>query len=155
MSSPSAPAIPIDTPIDVALNRDAEHALTELLSLIKDGLEDALREFSLPAPYGHALAKIDGAVSMKELGIRLQCDPSFVTAIADVLEDKGLVRREVDAGDRRVKNLVLTPRGEEARAIVERDFYHNLPGIRKLNPSEREEFTALLRKMVEAETAGR
>lgn len=134
-----------------APTRDAMDALGEWLSLIKGGLQEAMRDFDLPAPYAHALAKIEGTVSMKELGLRLHCDPSFVTAIADVLEGKGLARREVDQADRRVKNLVLTAKGDEARAILERDFYDNLPGIRRLTEGERQEFIALLRKMVDAE----
>lgn len=144
---------PLPTVPEAGPTRDAFDALAGLLSLMQGRLQQALAGFALPAPYGHALGKIDGAVSMKELGLRLHCDPSFVTAIADVLEEKGLARREVDQADRRVKNLVLTERGREARALLEREFYGNLPGIRQLSPAEREEFTALLRKMVEAEKA--
>ena len=132
---------------------DAFEVLTQMAGLMQAGLQEALKDFDLPAPYGHALAKIDGTVSMKELSLRLHCDPSFVTAIADVLEDRGLVRREVDRADRRVKNLVLTARGEEARAALERNFHRNLPGIRRLSPAERETFIDLLRKMVAAERA--
>lgn len=132
---------------------DAIDALSEWLSLIKEGLQDAMQEFALPATYAHALAKMEGPVSMKELGTRLGCDPSFVTGIADVLEGKGLARREVDRLDRRVKNLVLTPEGERARAVLQREFYDNFPGIRRLSSNERQEFIALLRKMVDAEHA--
>lgn len=127
--------------------------LTEWLSLIKQGLQEAMREFDLATPYVHALSKIDGSVPMKEIGNRLGCDPSFVTAIADTLESRGLARREVDRLDRRVKILVLTPEGERARSVLQRDFYDNFPGIRRLSPAERDEFIALLRKMVAAELA--
>jgi DNA-binding MarR family transcriptional regulator len=134
--------------------RGAFEVLEELLALMHGGLDLAMRDFALPTPYGHALAKIEGrSITMKELGLRLRCDPSFVTAIADVLEEKGLARREIDQSDRRVKNLVLTPRGQEARAILQREFYENLPGIRRLSEAERGEFVALLRKMIEAEKA--
>lgn len=132
--------------------RGAYEVLGELLSLMHSGLQEAMREFGLPAPYAHALARMQGStVSMKELGLRIHCDPSFVTAIADVLEEKGLARREIDRTDRRIKNLVLTPKGEEARATLQREFYENLPGIRRLNDAERQEFVALLRKMIQAE----
>ena len=69
----------------------------------------------LPPPYAVALTKIEGTVGMKELGKELRCDPSFVTAIADGLEERGLVRREVDPEDRRAKNLVLTSKGATLR----------------------------------------
>jgi DNA-binding MarR family transcriptional regulator len=136
-----------------APTRDAYEALVELLTLMHAGLQAAVRDFDLPGPSAHALTKIDGTISMKELAVRLQCDPSFVTAIADTLERKGLARREGDPNDRRVKNLVLTPEGQEARRVLERDFYDNLPGIRRLSEPERKDFIALLRKMVTAEEA--
>lgn len=151
MSRTSASTTPRERPLPNFATDDAIDALSAWLSLIKDGLKEAMREFDLPAPYVHALGKIQGPVSMKELGIRLDCDPSFVTAIADVLEAKGLARREVDHLDRRVKNLVLTPEGERARGVLQRDFYDNFPGIRRLSAKERSEFIALLRKMVDAE----
>lgn len=132
---------------------DAFEALTQLAHLMQAGLQEAMKDFDLPAPYGHALAKIDGVISMKELALRLRCDPSFVTAIADVLENRGLVRREVDRADRRVKNLALTLRGHEARGALQTNFYRNLPGIRRLTAQERETFVDLLRKMVAAEKA--
>lgn len=155
MNSGSGPATPAAGAGDRASpTRGAFEALAELLALMHAGLDLAMRDFALPTPYGHALARIGGrSITMKELGLRLRCDPSFVTAIADVLEERGLARREIDQSDRRVKNLVLTPRGQEARAILQREFYGNLPGIRKLNEAERAEFVALLRKMIEAENA--
>lgn len=138
-----------------APTREAFEALGELLALMHAGLQRAMADFGLPGSYAHALAHIqESSVSMKELSQRVHCDPSFVTAIADVLEEKGLARREVDQADRRVKNLVLTARGEEARATLQREFYENLPGIRTLPDVERAEFVALLRKMVAAERAG-
>lgn len=112
-----------------------------------------MREFDLPPPYAHALAQIEDTVSMKELGQRVRCDPSFVTAIADVLEDRGLATREIDRVDRRIKNLVLTPKGVAVRSKLQREFFDDLPGIRKLNERERRGFVRLLRKMVAAERA--
>lgn len=134
--------------------REAYEVLSELAGLMSTALHQTMREYGLPGPSAHALSKMDGnTISMKELGQRIHCDPSLVTAIADALEDKGLARREVDPSDRRVKNLVLTPRGEEARATLQREFYENLPGIRKLGEAERRAFIALLRKMIAAEKA--
>ena len=52
---------------------------------------------------------------MKELGLRMGCDPSFVTTVADALEKRGLARREPSQRDRRSKNLVLTDEGVALR----------------------------------------
>ena len=54
-------------------------------------------------------------MTMKELGQRMGCDPSFVTTIADALEKHGLARREPSLRDRRSKNLVLTDEGATLR----------------------------------------
>src|SRR5919106_6895270 len=48
----------------------------------------------------------------------LLCDPSMATWFVDRLEEKGLVERRSLPSDRRVKTVVLTPRGARARAIV-------------------------------------
>ena len=53
---------------------------------------------------------------MSELAEALNCDNSNVTGIVDRLEDRGLVERRSATHDRRVKMLVVTPRGAELRA---------------------------------------
>lgn len=126
--------------------------LGELIAQAKSHLLQVLRPYDLAPPSAMALRLIDGSsISMKELGIKAKCDPSFVTAIADALEERGLARREIDPVDRRIKNLVLTEKGEALRAELERDFFSDLPGIRRLDEQEREVFTGLLRRMVAAE----
>ncbi len=127
-------------------------ALSELLSLMRVGLQQTVGRAGLPPPYAMALSQIEGSVPMKELGKELRCDPSFVTAIADVLEEHDLARRETDPQDRRAKNLVLTRKGIALRSKLQHEFFDDLPGVRRLDRSERETFVHLLRRMVEAET---
>lgn len=126
-------------------------ALGEVFVHIRAHVERALDPFDLPAPCAKALRLIDGTMSMKELGARIHCDGSFVTAIADTLEERGLVRREVDPGDRRIKNLVLTARGRQLRTRVVDALTRDVPGLRSLDGEERQALLALLRKMVSAE----
>ena len=77
-------------------------------------------------------------MTMKELGQRMGCDPSFITTIADSLEKHGLARREPSLRDRRSKNIVLTPEGVTVRdtdlprahdpgAVVYRAGYRRAP----------------------------
>ncbi|MEV5507305.1 MarR family winged helix-turn-helix transcriptional regulator [Streptomyces orinoci] len=63
------------------------------------------------------LAQLKGPVPMRGLAELLVCDASNVTGIVDRLEARGLVRRETDPADRRVKNVVAT---EEGRRTIER-----------------------------------
>jgi DNA-binding MarR family transcriptional regulator len=61
------------------------------------------------------LSKDDG-VSMGEMAKGLGCDPSYVTALVDDLDERGLARREPAPYDRRVKIVALT---DEGRALAD------------------------------------
>src|SRR5262249_56547764 len=93
-------------------------------------------------------------MAMKDLGKRMHCDPSFVTLVADMLEKRGLARREPHPADRRVKNLVLTEQGEALRQQVEAEITARMPWNRVLNDSERAQLLALIRKMLRADNGG-
>lgn len=96
-----------------------------------------------------ALFKLsDGVVSMKELAQRMGCDASFVTVIADTLEREGLARREPSQRDRRVKELVLTPKGAAAQERLMRELATRMPWCNGLDETERQCFLRLLNKML-------
>lgn len=101
-----------------------------------------------------ALVKIDGALPMKDLAQRMGCDASFVTAVADVLEARGLASREPDTHDRRIKNLVLTPEGIAAKERLMRELAARMPWCTRLDDTERSCFLSLLRKLTAPDTAG-
>ena len=122
--------------------------LVLLMTEMREHFERVIEPFDIPAPSAKALRLIDGAISMKELGARIQCDASFVTAIADSLEERGLARREIDPDDRRIKKLVLTERGAEMRDRLVERLTHDVPCLRNLDADERDSFLSLLRKMV-------
>ena len=128
-------------------------ALGMLFMQVRDHFERGVARFDLPGPCAKALRVIDGAVSMKDLGSRIHCDASFVTAIADMLEERGLARREVDSDDRRIKKLVLTEKGLATRARVVEELFSDVPGIRKLDAQERDRLLELLRTMVGREAS--
>ena len=96
-----------------------------------------------------ALFKLsDGVVSMKELAQRMSCDASFVTVIADTLEREGLAKREPSQQDRRVKELVLTPKGIAAQERLMHELATRMPWCNGLDESERQCFLRLLNKML-------
>jgi DNA-binding MarR family transcriptional regulator len=53
---------------------------------------------------------------MRALATALHCDSSNVTGLVDGLAAHGLVERREAEHDRRVRMLVVTPRGAEVRA---------------------------------------
>jgi DNA-binding MarR family transcriptional regulator len=72
-------------------------------------------ELQLGPIHGHLLHTLDeqGPLSMSDVADRLVCDPSYVTAIVDRLEARGLVERQPHERDRRVKLLAVTPEGRD------------------------------------------
>jgi DNA-binding MarR family transcriptional regulator len=68
---------------------------------------------------GHALRLLDPnqPMAMRLLAESLACDASNVTGIVDKLESRGLIARQVDQDDRRIKMLAVT---ETGRALRER-----------------------------------
>jgi len=136
---------------DVTFARQCADALTQLFVHVRGHFERAFADLGLPPPCAKALRVIETSMSMKELATQLHCDGSFVTAIADALEERGLARRETDPSDRRIKKLVLTAKGETMRARVH-EVFDNVPGTRNLDPQEREAFLRMLHKMVASET---
>ncbi len=55
---------------------------------------------------------------MNDVAIRLVCDASNVTGLADRLEARGLIERRSAQHDRRVKVIALTQAGEQVREQV-------------------------------------
>jgi DNA-binding MarR family transcriptional regulator len=79
-----------------------------------------LREMGLTPGHLKALSVLDPDEPrpMKAMSDALLCDPSMATWFVDRLEEKGLVERRPLPSDRRVKTVVLTPRGVRTRAMV-------------------------------------
>jgi DNA-binding MarR family transcriptional regulator len=74
-------------------------------------------EFGLTPPQLFALRTLDPdqPVPMRALATALHCDSSNVTGLVDGLAALGLVERREAEHDRRVRMLVVTPRGAEVR----------------------------------------
>jgi MarR family transcriptional regulator, organic hydroperoxide resistance regulator len=126
----------------------------ELIGNIVGQAEQLAHRLRIPAPFIKALHTLDCPMAMKELGKRMHCDPSFVTLLADMLEKRGLARREPHPADRRVKNIVLTSEGEALKQRVEAEITARMPWNRALNESERAQLLALIRKMLSADESG-
>src|SRR5262245_55267060 len=68
-------------------------------------------EWDMSVAQVRALYALREPLSMRELAERLYLDPSNLTALVDRLEALGLVERQADPDDRRVKRLVITSKG--------------------------------------------
>jgi len=56
---------------------------------------------------------LDGKLSLGELGKRMYLQPSTITGLIDLLEEKKYLARVRDREDRRVVKVQLTPKGQQ------------------------------------------
>jgi MarR family transcriptional regulator, organic hydroperoxide resistance regulator len=134
------------------LDSEILDAMGELIAALIERSEKIAQRFGVPAFCLKALHLLESSMAMRDLGKFMHCDPSFVTAIADLLEKRGLARREASTADRRIKNLVLTQEGIGLRAKIEREFMAHMPW-RSLDEHERRCLLSLIRKMTAADPA--
>ncbi|MFI9240200.1 MarR family winged helix-turn-helix transcriptional regulator [Streptomyces sp. NPDC053079] len=93
------------------------------------------------------LAQLKGPVPMRGLATLLVCDASNVTGIVDRLEARGLVRREPDPADRRVKNVVATDEGHEIIRRVRAEMQATHSALDALDEDERATLFTLLERL--------
>jgi DNA-binding MarR family transcriptional regulator len=112
---------------------------------------EAVAEIGLRPPQFLALTVIAGnpGLSQQELVAGTGIDPSTMVATLDALEQAGLAERRPHAGDRRKRELHLTPAGErklaagrEVGARVTEEILGPLSG------AERDQLNAMLRRLV-------
>ena len=92
----------------------------------------------------------DEGVSMGEMAKGLGCDPSYVTALVDDLDERGLARREAAPYDRRVKIIVLTDAGRKVAAEIESILSVPPASFDSLSEAELRQLCTLLDKVITA-----
>jgi len=91
------------------------------------------------------------AIPMREIAQHFGVDSSYVTTLVDDLEANGLAERRPHPTDRRVKTIVLTPKGIEARQRIEALMYEPPKCFDALSETERTQLRRLLRKLAAAD----
>jgi len=152
-ATPLAAATARDIPDD-ELNQQITDALGELIRHAHDLGQGIAADLGLTVSDTKALIMLQTPMTMKDLGLRMGCDPSFVTSVADALEKHGLARREPSQRDRRSKNLVLTPEGVKLRDRLYAEMSARAPWCTTLDTSERRCLLGLIKKMLKSR-AGR
>ncbi len=88
---------------------------------------------------------------MKSFCTLFHCDASNVTGIVDGLEKKGLVSRQSDLSDRRIKVIRLETKGKKLqRTIIERLSTDNGFLFDPLEPEETQQFVRIVEKIAAA-----
>jgi DNA-binding MarR family transcriptional regulator len=112
-------------------------------------------EFELSPPQVMALRALDPSepLPMSSLAGALHCDNSNVTGIVDRLEERGLVRRQADPGDRRVKMVAVTEEGERLRRGITRRFAEPPAQLAALSKRDQTTLRDILRRAANADDA--
>lgn len=135
-----------DVPETAQLMTELARLLRALGRTVRTHVQATAEASELTPPQMWALQHLDDPCHMGALGDRLGIDKSYVTAIADGLERAGLVERQPDPADRRVRNLVLTEEGRRVRVQFERDLVAGLPFGANLSTAELAQLNDLLGK---------
>ncbi len=135
-----------DAPETAQLMTELARLLRALGKTVRTHVQATAEASGLTPPQMWALQHLDDSCHMGALGDRLGIDKSYVTAIVDGLERAGLVERQPDPGDRRVRNLVLTEEGRRVRVRFERDLVAGLPFGAHLSTAELAQLNGLLGK---------
>jgi len=123
-----------------------------LMSLFKsrrDVLFAALSELDLTPPHGHAMMTLlhGGPIRMRELADLMACDASYITAVADRLEELGFAERRAAADDRRAKELALTQHGEAVATRLHAIFTDPPAELRDLSARDRADLARIVGKL--------
>jgi DNA-binding MarR family transcriptional regulator len=95
------------------------------------------------------LGKQDG-MSMGEMARGIGVDPSYITALVDDLDARGLARREPAPYDRRVKIIVLTDAGRAVARDIEQVLSVPPAAFATLSQAELRQLRDLLDKVLVA-----
>lgn len=97
-----------------------------------------------------ALARDGGSCRVGDLAERLMVEPSHVTRQVAGLQEQGLVERAPDPGDRRARNLTITPRGAELLVRLRRTHHDDLrEALHGVPPEDVDATVRVLRRLLE------
>lgn len=128
-------------------SRHLTQMLIEVAEHAKSDLAEVVAPFDLPVPVARALLVLAEPTPMRELAAQLNWDPSYITGIADQLEDRGLVVR-VPGKDRRIKLLEVTAGGRAIRDQVADALMRRAPTAQRLDDTERVQLAHLLERLL-------
>ena len=124
--------------------------LFNFMPLVVKHVNESLEELGMTNTDYWAIRTIDGPMPMSELAHCMEFDPSYVTIVADRLEKLGLVERQPHPTDRRIKNLVLTAKGNRLKKNIPGTLWTEPNTFSALIDAEHTQFAKLLTKLAAA-----
>ena len=93
-----------------------------------------------------ALRELTGPMTLRELAVRMACEPSNAIVVIDQLESQQLLERRPHPTDRRAKQLMLTPDGAERREKLLESLRGEEPLLTGLTQQEQDTLQDLLQR---------
>lgn len=138
----------------------AEEAFERLRRILSDGEHlERMAELGARTQLSPGLIKTmirlhqSGGTSMGDMARRMGCDPSYITALVDDLDARGLAKRVPDPIDRRVKNIVLTDAGQALATEIDEVLSVPPVAFNALSNTELRHLRDLLDKVIAADPA--
>lgn len=130
--------------------REAWLLLYQLIQEDRDALASIAQELDLSGAQLNLLRHLPRGVTatMVSLAKVLRCDDSNVTFLVDKLEERGLIRRQADPSDRRVRRVALTPAGEHLRARLMDRLAVPLPFIQRMSSADKRALRDIMRRAI-------
>jgi DNA-binding MarR family transcriptional regulator len=143
--------------VATSLESKAAEALWKLLrdeafASLRDDFSAKATECQLSLSQAKLIRELSAPQSQRELARRLHYDPSNITALADSLEERGLLERRSDRSDRRFRMLALTPTGDRLRSTLEERLARPPEFLSRLSEGEQKQLLKLLGKIYERQT---
>jgi DNA-binding MarR family transcriptional regulator len=132
--------------------REAWTLLLRLLRADEGTLLGVWAEFDLTSAQGDLLCSLEPGQSapMVSIARSLHCHDSNVTGLVDRLEQRGLIERQSNPKDRRVKLIALTKAGETFRGRLLERLFDPLPFITVLTPQDKTTLRDILLRATQA-----
>jgi MarR family transcriptional regulator, organic hydroperoxide resistance regulator len=135
--------------------RDAWKFIQELLTEgeAHDRMHGICATFGLTPGLAKALIHLsaDDGIAMRDLAEHWSCDASYITAVIDGLEERGMAERRPSPHDRRVKAVALTAAGAAAKAEVLDRMWEPPKAFDALSGPEQRQLRDLLAKVAGAD----
>jgi DNA-binding MarR family transcriptional regulator len=119
----------------------------------KENFAESVAPFGIPVHLARAVLLLDSPAPMRVLAERLACDRSYITSLADQLEDRGLISR-VPGDDRRIKLLALTQAGATLRDEMSDAVARHSLVLQRLTGEQRAELAPILEALAGPGAAG-
>ncbi|MGW2827753.1 MarR family winged helix-turn-helix transcriptional regulator [Streptomyces sp. NPDC001286] len=144
-------ATPQQTQRPDALTLEVVELIGDVVARYHADFDEAAARHALTGAQARLLSLLSlEPLPMRKLAQKLKCEPSNVTGIVDRLESRGLVERQPDPADRRVKLAAATQEGRRVARELRDGLRFAREPLAGLSDAERLSLRDLLKRMLGA-----